>query len=236
MCKKSKIRCGGLIYLISVLVLALCLMPSVQAANITLVTENRDEDADGIPDDQQLVDWLVAEGHVVDVQREYWIAFGRTTAAELNRADLIIVSRTTSSGNYDDEDEPTKWNSLTVPLILMSAYPVRSSHWKWVDSTSVLGEGGTPILEAVDPGHPIFTNVPLDASNQVQVLDPAVGSGHTSFIDVADVGNGTLIAQTVDGLPWIAEWGAGVEFYAGAVEVPAGKRMMFFANTQEPPT
>ncbi len=228
--------CKKMIYLISVLVLALCLMPSAQAANITLVTENRDEDADGIPDDQQLVDWLVAEGHVVDVQREYWIAFGRTTAAELNRADLIIVSRTTSSGNYDDEDEPTKWNSLTVPLILMSPYPVRSGNWKWIDSTSVLGEGGTPILEAVDPGHPIFTNVPLDASNQVQVLDPAVGSGHTSFIEVADVGNGTLIAQTVDGLPWIAEWDAGVEFYAGAVEVPAGKRMMFFANTQEPPT
>jgi len=227
--------CKKLIYLISVLVLALCLMSSAQAANITLVTEDHDFDEDGIQDDQQLVDWLVAEGHVVDVQRDYWTSFGRTTAAELNAADLIIVSRTTSSGNYDDEDEPTKWNSLTVPLILMSAYPVRSSHWKWVDSASVLGEGGAPMLEAVDPGHPIFTNVPLDASNQVQIVDGAVGSGHTSFIDVADVGNGTLIAQTVDGLPWIAEWGPGVEYYNGSVEVPAGTRMMFFAGTQEPP-
>jgi len=229
--------CKKLIYLISVLVLALCLIPSAKAANITLVTENHDEDADGIPDDQQLVDWLVAEGHVVDVQRDYWTAFGRTTSAELNSADLIIVSRTTSSGNYIDEDEPTKWNSLTVPLILMSAYPVRSSHWKWVDSTSVLGEGGAPMLEAVDPGHPIFTNVPLDASNQVQIVDGAVGSGHTSFIDVADVGNGTLIATAEpNDLPWIVEWDAGVEFYAGAGEVPAGKRLMFLAGTQEPPT
>jgi hypothetical protein len=118
----------------------------------------------------------------------------------------------------------------------MSAYPVRSSHWKWVDSASELGEGGAPTLEAVDPGHPIFTNVPLDASNQVQIVDPAVGSGHTSFVDVADVGNGTLIAQTVDGLPWIAEWGPGIEFYNGAGEVPGGTRMMFLAGTQEPPT
>jgi len=228
--------CKKLIYLISVLVLALCLMPSVQAANITLVTEDHDDDADGIQDDQQLVDWLVAEGHVVNVKRDYWVAFARTTAAELNTADLIIISRSTSSGNYIDEDEPTKWNSLTVPLILMSAYPVRSSHWKWVDSASVLGEGGAPMLEAVDPGHSIFTNVPLDASNQVQIVDGAVGSGHTSFVDVADVGNGTLIAQTVDGLPWIAEWGPGVEFYAGAGQVAADKRMMFFAGTQEPPT
>jgi len=227
--------CKKLIYLISVLVLAICLMSSAQAANITLVTEDHDDDADGIQDDQQLVDWLVAEGHVVDVQRDYWLAFGRTTEAELNRADLIIVSRSTSSGNYADEDEPTRWNSLTVPLIQMSAYLVRNNRWLWIDSGSAIGEGGAPTLEAVDPGHPIFTNVPLDASNQVQVVDPAIGAGHTSFIDAADVGNGTLIAQTVDGLPWIVEWEAGVEFYAGAGEVPAGTRLTFFAGTQEPP-
>ncbi|MFB0553020.1 MAG: LamG domain-containing protein [Phycisphaerae bacterium] len=225
--------CKKLIYLISVLLLALCLMPSAQAANITLVTETQDYDADGIQDDQQLIDWLVAEGHVVDLQPDYWIAFGRTTPAELNRADLIIVSRSTSSGNYADEDEPTKWNSLTSPLILMNAYVVRNTRWLWFDSGSTLGDGGAPMLEAVDPGHPIFTNVPLNASNQVQVLDPAIGSGNTSFIDAADMGNGTLIAQTVDGLPWIVEWDAGVEFYAGAGQVPAGKRMMFAAGTQE---
>jgi len=37
----------------SVLVLALCLMSSAQAANITLVTETHDDDSDGFPDDQQ---------------------------------------------------------------------------------------------------------------------------------------------------------------------------------------
>ena len=221
-----------LIYLMSVLVLALCLMSSAQAANITLVTETQDYDADGIQDDQQLVDWLVAEGHVVDVQPDYWLAFGRTTVAELNQADLVIVSRSISSGNYADEDEPTKWNSLTVPLIQVSAYLVRNSRWLWFDSGTAL-DGGTPMLEAVEPGHPIFTNVPLDASNQVQVLDGAVGSGQTTFIDAADVGNGTLIAQTVDGLPWIVEWEPGVEFYASAGEVPAATRLTFFAGTQE---
>ena len=143
--------CKKLIYLISVLVLAFCLMPSVQAANITLVTEDHDDDADGVQDDQQLVDWLEAEGHVVDVQRNYWVAFARTTVAELNTADLIIISRSTSSGNYADEDEPTKWNSLTTPLINLSAYLVRNSRWLWIDSGTALGEGGAPALEAVDP-------------------------------------------------------------------------------------
>jgi hypothetical protein len=147
------------------------------------------------------------------------------------------MSRTTSSGNYDDDNEPTQWNSIETPMILMSAYPVRSSHWKWVDSTSVIGEGGAPILEAVNLEHPIFTNVPLDENNQVQIVDPAIGSGHTSFVDAAAVGNGILIAQTEpNDLPWIVEWDAGVEFYDGAGQVPAGKRLMFFAGTQEPPT
>jgi hypothetical protein len=227
--------CRRLIYLISfVLVLALCMMSTAQAADIILVTEDHDYDEDGIQDDQGLVDWLVAEGHTVDVQRDKWVTFERTTASTLNRADLIILSRTTSSGNYDDDNEPTQWNSIKTPMILMSAYPVRSSHWKWVDSTSVIGEGGAPILEAVDLEHPIFTNVPLDENNQVQIVDPAIGSGHISFVDAAAVGNGILIAQTEpNDLPWIVEWDAGVEFYDGAGQVPAGKRLMFFAGTQE---
>jgi hypothetical protein len=88
--------CKKLIYLMSLLVLALSLMSSVQAANITLVAENRDEDADGIPDDQQLVDWLVAEGHTVDVQRDYWIEFGRTTAAVIMTMGMSRPSGTPS--------------------------------------------------------------------------------------------------------------------------------------------
>jgi len=65
-------------------------------------------------------------------------------------------------------------------------------------------------------------------------VDPAIGSGHTSSVNANNVGNGTLIAKEAGtDLPWIAEWEAGVEFYDGAGEIPADKRMMFFAGTQE---
>ena len=234
MCKKSKIRCGGLIYLISALVLALCLMPSAYAAEIVLVNEAHDYDGDGAQDDHQLVDWLEAEGHSVDVQHDNWTTLDAGKIEVLNAADLIIVSRTCNSTLYDEGDEPTQWNSATTPLILMQALIVRSNRWKWINSSSANSLGGSPALEVMEPDHPIFTNVTLGAGNLVQVVDPAIGSGHTSSVNANNVGNGTLIAKEAGiDLPWIAEWEAGVEFYDGAGEIPADKRMMFFAGTQE---
>ncbi len=46
------------------------------------------------------------------------------------------------------------------------------------------------------------------------------------------MGNGTLLA-TGDGLPWIFEFEAGVEYYDGAGQFAGGPRMFFTAGTQE---
>jgi hypothetical protein len=234
--------CRKLIYLFSfVLVLGLCLMSSAYAVDIIWVTEAHDYDRDGIQDDQQFVDWLVAEGHSVDIQHDNWSTLNAdwtTLNADkieaLNAADLIIVGRTCNSTLYDEGDEPTQWNSVTTPLILLQALITRSNRWKWVNSSSANSLGGSPALQVMEPDHPIFANVTLGAGNQVQVVDPAIGSGHTSSVNANNVGNGTLLAkQTGTTLPWIAEWEAGVEFYNGAGQIPAAKRMMFFAGTQE---
>ena len=234
MCKKSKIRCGGLIYLIFVLVPVLCLMSSAYAAEIVLVNEAHDYDGDGAQDDHQLVEWLEAEGHLVDVQHDNWTTLDAEKIEVLNAADLIIVSRTCNSTLYDEGEEPSQWNSVTTPLILMQALIVRSNRWKWINSSSANSLGGSPALEVIAPDHPIFTNVTLGAGNLVQVVDPAIGSGHTSSVSANNVGNGTLIAKEEGtNLPWIAEWEAGIEFYDGAGEFPADKRIMFFGGTQE---
>ncbi|MFB0555770.1 MAG: hypothetical protein ACETWQ_20885 [Phycisphaerae bacterium] len=226
--------CKRLIYLISVLVLALCLMSSAYAAEIVVVNEAHDYDNDGNQDDHQLVEWLEAEGHLVVVQHDNWTTLDPDKIKVLNAADLIIVSRTCNSTLYDEGDEPTQWNSVTTPLILMQALITRSNRWKWVNSSSANSLGGSPALEVIEPDHPIFTNVTIGAGNLVQVVDPAIGSGHTSSVNANNVGNGTLIAKEEGtDLPWIAEWEAGVEFYDGAGEFPTGKRIMFFAGTQE---
>ena len=55
--------------------------------------------------------------------------------------------------------------------------------------------------------------------------------GPSSFMDTA-AGNGTVLA-TGDGLPFIIEWEAGVEYYDGAGETAGGPRVFFTAGTQE---
>jgi len=140
-----------LIYLIAVVLLALCLMSSAYAAEILLVNEAHDYDGDGTQDDHQLVDWLEAEGHSVDVQHDNWTTLDPGKIEVLNAADLIIVSRTCNSTLYDEGDEPTQWNSVTTPLILLQALIVRSNRWKWINSSSANSLGGSPALEVMEP-------------------------------------------------------------------------------------
>jgi hypothetical protein len=214
-----------------------------RAAEIIVVTENVDQDLDRIEDDQDLIDWLIAEGHSVDVRRNNWMILDADKIAELNAADLIIVSRLAYSGTYNWGDEPTYWNSVTTPLLLMNPYFARNIRWNWINSETVTNDTPDIYAEAVDHDHPIFRGVslmPLDPSNPdttakiVQVIDPLVGTGITSLMDTMDMGNGRLIARSVGmGLAWIAEWDAGVEFYEGAGQFAGGKRMLFCAGTQE---
>jgi hypothetical protein len=203
--------------------------------NAILVTEQIDLDGDGVRDDQGLEDFLKFEGYTVDVQPGYWAELDPNKIAALEATDLIVISRTANSGNYDDGDEPTQWNSISTPLVQMSAYLVRNSRWKWVDSATATNNSDSPLMEVLVPEHPVFADVALDPNNQVKVIDETVGSGQTSFIGSLDMGNGILLAKAVaeEDLGWIAEWPAGVEFYDEAGQVASGPRMRFMACTQE---
>jgi len=209
--------------------------------DIIWVSKEQDNDQDGVQDDQGFVDFLNAEAHNVDVRLGYWGELDPNKVEELNAADLVIFSRATSSGDHDDGDEPTLWNSVTAPLIQTSAYLPRSNRWLWVNSSSIINFEA-PLMQAETD--PLFTNIELDADNVVQVLDPSIGVqdpndpnliGQTTFLGIVpeEIGNGVVLANTIDGIVWIAIWKAGVEFYDGCGQIPAGKRMMFMAGAQE---
>jgi len=114
-----------------------CAVAPAPATNIIVVTENIDKNLDRVADDQGLIDWLVAEGHSVDVRRNLWDHLDSKRIAELNVADLVIVSRLADSGLYIHGDETTEWNSLKTPLLLLSAYFARNGRWNWVNSAAV---------------------------------------------------------------------------------------------------
>jgi len=225
MCKKFVLLC---------MVLGLFLTPTVQAANIVWVAGAHDDNDDGAADDQGWVDFLTGLGHTVDFQRGYWTSLDDAKIATLNEADLVIVSRCSGSGDYDDAPEPTQWNEVTTPLILQNVYIARSSRWLWIDGTSLKADAGTPTIEAVDVHHPIFNNVTADAQGRLDIWDQSVGSGTVSMYSGIDLGNGTLIAKELDqDVTVIAEWEPGLEFYAGTGQTPAAKRMLFCAGTRE---
>ena len=184
--------------------------------------ENLDPTTNGARD-QVWIDLLQANGYSVNTS--FASAEARTLdddkIAALNAADLIIISRNTDSGSYDDGSEVAQWNSISTPIMMQVAHIMRSSRWKWLDTTNTADTVAT--MKAVQPGHPIFSGVSLDANNEVAaLLSTASLTNHT------DAGNGTLIAQRADnGGVWIVEWATGQEFYAGSGQTAGGPRMFF---------
>jgi hypothetical protein len=87
-----------------------------------------------------------------------------------------------------------------------------------------------------DANAPADVNVPVVVNDMVQWYDPNVASGYASFLLTSDAGNGKVLAIVPDtGAILIAEWAAGVPFFATSTQTPAGPRMFFNAGTQRVP-
>jgi len=192
-------------------------------------------DANGVPFDQGWIDLLAAQGYEVDANTAGdYTEVSEGELANLEAADLIIVSRNSNSGNYaGDVNEITLWNSVDTPLILMSAYLTRNSKWQWIDSGTTNQGVPTTLMDVIAVDHPIFEGVTteaVDSMNLAYVIDDMI-SAETTEIASTDVGNGTLLATRMDnGNIWIAEWEAGVTGYEGTDQVLAGKRLYFAAG------
>jgi len=83
----------------------------VQATTIIWVSDNKTQTSPTA--DQGWVDLLRNNGYIVDYKGEdgstdrlYWRTLDAGKIAELNAADLVIVSRDSDSGQYDDGTEP----------------------------------------------------------------------------------------------------------------------------------
>jgi hypothetical protein len=99
---------------------------------------------DGDHEDDALVSWLQDLGYTVDTSgmgqayREGENPFDDAAkVAALNSADMVVVSRRTSSGSYDNDRK--RWNELENPLLLMSGWLTRGggdNRWGWTTGGS----------------------------------------------------------------------------------------------------
>jgi hypothetical protein len=193
------------------------------------------KNADSLFTDQPFVDMLVANGY--EVQEETNTMKGNPLTAEqiavLESGDLIIVSRATGSGDYND---PAGWNFITKPIIVNNVYMARISRWQWVGTDNLIGGGdsGCPLFYADAPEHPIFDGVTLSDDDSVAVADGTVGTGHTSLINSLDYGDGELIASAgALGSIAIVYWPTNATFTWDGIYYAGGPRLLFPCQTRE---
>lgn len=193
------------------------------------------QDSQGVDWDQGFVDVLENAGYVV--QRENDTMKGNPLTEEqkavLESAKLVIVSRSTNSGDYNSVD----WNSIKTPIINTTAYLSRANRWQWVNNSDLLGngDGGAPLFKIENPDHPIFAGVSLDADGKVAVLDGTVGSGNTTLPGNPDFGNGELLASIPDSGMAVAivYWDWYTKFNADTEEKAAAPRLLFACGARE---
>jgi hypothetical protein len=169
------------------------------AANILVVTDPAS--AGQQPDDNSLLDFLKAAGNTIDSDSGPFTT-APPTAAQLADVDLIVVSRATTSGNYTQGTEPQDWNALNKPLLLMSPFLARSSHWGWINSTNLPADQGAPanynaFPNAANPFVSGQTTAYATAGSQIDSLQSTAVTAGATTVATATV-SGTTVAAVVD--------------------------------------
>ena len=214
------------IFFTTLLIFTLIVASSSQAqgGNILLVSDNAyagTRAGTGDPE-TDMVSFLTGLGHTVTRatgiggSAQFREGNGGSATAAAVGADLILVSRVTNSGSYDEGNSGANWNAISTPLLLLSPYLSRGSRWQWLPGGNAIDQGAVSDLVILEPGHAFVSGL---GSN---ILSPATTFSRN---DLTDPGNGTLIATTPDGDVALVEWAAGTQFQPGG-QVAGGHRVL----------
>lgn len=158
--------------------------------------------------------------------------------AEFNAVDLVIFSRDSSSGDYNDPIEHETWTSdFETPLIIMSPYMLRNNRWGMVDNASIV-DSASPMLATV-PDHPLFNGVELDEFDELEFWMQLGDADNIDLVNTTDFGFAEVIAEeSATGIPWIAYWDGEAEdgdFFDGSPTIAGGPRLFLSAGSDDDP-
>ena len=181
---------------------------------------------------------LRSAGHTVT----RYVTTGAPDTALLQTFDLVIISRSNPSGNFQSADSAAAWHSLTNPVIHLGGYTLRANRLGLYTADGIPDTGTAPvILNVKQPNHPIFDGIELSASSNtvsafatlvpgqrgISVNTSPITPGGTVLASVATVGdpavNGTIIS----------EFPAGTTMSNGARTVTAGHQLVFLTGSRE---
>jgi hypothetical protein len=166
--------------------------------------------------------------------------------AFLNTFDLVIISRSVPSGDYQNAGSTLAWNSdLTAPAIIMGGYVLRNSRLGFTTGGTIPDTSGTVRLTVNEPEHPIFEGIALDEGNtmindyaSLVTFNEILQRGISVNTDPV-AGEGTVLAvigtegdSAVGGMV-IGEWAAGATLANAAGDTLGGHRLVFLSGSRE---
>lgn len=183
---------------------------------------------------------LEANGHSVS----RIVTSAAPDAGVLDAFDVVVVSRSVPSGNYQDAGA-TAWNSISAPMIIMSGYTLRNSRMGFTTGGTIPDTAGPIRLEVQQPLHPVFSGVSLDLDNvmvnEFAGIEEFMGTTQRGISVNTDplAGGGTVLASVatagdpaLNGMV-IGEWSAGATMGNGAGDVLGGPRLVFLSGSRE---
>lgn len=165
--------------------------------DVVFITRTDLKDGSGTYGDSLYVDALHKSAYRVNVPP--YSDYASVDSAEtevLKAADLVIIGRGVSSGDFDDADDVV-WEELETPILMMSNYVARSNRLRWFPSNSALyaARFGTLQAQVETPADTTFTGVDVSSG----VIDYA--TDYISFIavDQPEIVNGKILMTITNG-------------------------------------
>ncbi len=211
--------------------------PPVEGNIVFVSRPDKHDDINNVHPDSSHIDELIAAGYTVTTF--YNDTLGNAPEAcmdMLNNADLVILGRSAASGIFGG-DHKEAWNSVKKPILALSPYFVRNNRMNWFNTDKCVHHDSAGFVMNVtveEPSDYVFGGLTLAGDT----LSWAVGP--YDLLDIKDAGNGTLLASSaVDSTVQFVRFKPWVEFYEGAIDMPAGYRTLIGNgndNTADPTT
>jgi Secretion system C-terminal sorting domain len=174
--------------------------------------------------DQPFIDDLLAEEYKVNTHYSSSLETDSALVDTLNSADLVIIGRTGASGDFGGTHK-TAWNNITSPVLLLHLWAARNNRLNWLPTgtTSQFDTGGDTISAKIEvPDDSVFIGVTIAADSTMKWVTTPY-----DYMATTDGGNGTVMArEAISSNVLFERWDPWVEFYSGAVDMPAGFRTL----------
>jgi hypothetical protein len=192
---------------------------------------------------------LSSNGHTVTRV----VTSGDPDVSLLNTFDLVIISRSVPSGDYELDAETAEWHSLSTPTMILGGYIIRGgagggARLGYTTGETIPDTAGAINLAVPNPAHPIFAGVQVTGGTTVNpytdgLAQMPVGAMSTQrgiSVNTNPVaGGGTVLASVAtagdpaeNGMV-IGQWAPGSRMGNNPADVTLGHRLVFLTGSRE---